>query len=110
MKLKSMDRAEAVGVFKEYLNGLKTGNRDSITIFSGSTFNHVGIVMVEVVVLNPDGATLAYRLNTNDRDGDWQIGNAEDAVEVAICYRDTFIGGDGFLSNLKDDENILLWM
>ena len=99
MKLKSMDRTEAVGVFKEYLNGLKTGNRDSITIFSGSTrgsrFNHVGIVMVEVVVLNPDGATLAYRLNTNDKDGDWQIGNAEDAVGAAICYRDTFIGGEG---------------
>ena len=45
-----------------------------------------GPVVVEIVVLDGDGDTIAYRLSTDSQDDDWAVGQIEDAIEVAQDY------------------------
>jgi hypothetical protein len=45
-----------------------------------------GPVLVEVVVLDPDGRTIAYRLSTDDEQ--WEVGGIADAVAEAEAYRE----------------------
>lgn len=47
-----------------------------------------GPVLVEIVVLDNDGATIAYRMSTDAQDDDWQIGTPEDAVAECLNYRE----------------------
>jgi len=44
--------------------------------------------LVEIVVLDTDGSTIAYRVSTDSHDDDWQLGHTEDAIDAMIDYRE----------------------
>lgn len=62
---------------KGTLWGHDTGHRTTIAVASG--------VDVEIVVLDRDGATVAYHITTSTQDEAWKVGTIQDAVQAADC-------------------------
>ena len=68
-----------------------TGFTTALTVFPGGRQDGLdyGPVLVEIVVLDNDGDTIAYRISTDSHDEEWEIGYIEDAVDTLIEYRET---------------------
>ena len=64
------------------------GHVSAIEVFPGGQKDGLdyGPVVVEIVVLDYDGDTIAYRVSTDSHDDEWQIGVIEEAVDEAIGY------------------------
>ena len=67
------------------------GFTTALTVFPGGRQDGLdyGPVLVEIVVLDLDGDTIAYRVATDSHDDDWQMGQIEDAIEALTDYRET---------------------
>lgn len=83
-KQKMMEEVELLLCLKE------KGHVTAIEVFPGGTKDGLdfGPMVVEIVVLDRDGNTVAYRMSTDSHDDDWQIGGIEDAVDEAIGYKE----------------------
>jgi len=81
-----MNKEQMIEQLKEELYGKTTGERTAITVRPGGQQNGLdyGPVLIEVVVLDTDGKTVAFRYSDDVYDGDWGIGTIEDAVEAAL--------------------------
>jgi len=68
----------------------ETGHKTALTVFPGGKKDDLdyGPVLVEIVVLDYDGNTIAYRISTDSHDDDWQLGNTEDAVLALEDYQE----------------------
>lgn len=68
----------------------RTGYTAAIEVYPGGQQDSLdyGPVLVEIVVLDSDGKTIAYRVSTDSHDDNWEIGEIEDAVKAAIAYRE----------------------
>lgn len=66
-----------------------TGHTSAITVIPGGQKDglNFGPVVIEIVVLEADGDTIAYRYSDDSQDADWQIGGIEDAVDAALDVR-----------------------
>lgn len=75
---------------RDEIYGKVAGYQASLIVVPGGQQDglYYGPVLVEVVVLDTDGATIAYRLSTDAQDDDWQLGSTEDAVETLMNYRE----------------------
>lgn len=62
----------------------ETGHVSGITLAPAGELEAQAAV-VEIVVLSPDGATLAYRLSDHGHDAEWALGTIEDACGEAIA-------------------------
>ena len=71
-----------------------TGHLSAIEVVPGGQKDGLdyGPIVVEIVVLDSDGDTIAFRLSSDAQDDDWSIGKIEDAVECAIEYRRVLVG------------------
>ena len=67
-----------------------TGHTTAITALPGGQKDGLdyNATVVEIVVLDIDGDTIAYRASSDAQDEDWQLGTIKDAVKCAIDYRD----------------------
>lgn len=81
-----MDKEQMIEQLEDELYGKTTGERTAITVRLGGQQDGLdyGPVLIEVVVLNTDGQTVAFRYSDDAYDGDWDIGTIEDAVEAAL--------------------------
>ena len=66
------------------------GYTTCIEVFPGGQQDGLdyGPVVVDIVVLDNDGDTIAYRLNTDAQNNAWAIGKIEDAADCAIAFRE----------------------
>ncbi len=62
----------------------KTGHLAEVVIGSRGELESQDAI-VEIVVLDPDGARCAYRASTDAHDGDWQIGTTSDIAAAAAA-------------------------
>ena len=85
-----MDKEKMIEDLEQELYLKEKGHVSAIEVFPGGTKDDLdyGPVLVEIVVLDNDGDTIAYRISTDSHDDDWQIGGIEDAVDEAIGYRE----------------------
>lgn len=93
---KDWQRQERLDNLDDELYTQETGYKTALTIFPGGQKDGLdyGPVLVEIVVLDTDGDTIAYRISTDSHDDDWRLGNTEDPVDALIDYRE----------QAKDDE------
>ena len=81
-----MDREKMIEQLEQELYLKETGYRTSIEVRPGGQQNGItyGPILIEIVVLDHDGQTIAYRYSSDSHDDDWEIGTIEDAVDLAI--------------------------
>jgi len=81
-----MDRPKMIEDLQQELYTKETGHKTALTIFPGGKQDGLdyGPCLVEIVVLDTDGDTLAYRYSDDSVDNDWQLGTIEDAVDLLI--------------------------
>lgn len=61
-----------------------TGDKSAIIVFDCTELANPAVV--EIVVLDHDGRTIAYRYSTDSQDQDWELGEIEDAVQEAVNW------------------------
>jgi len=73
---------------EDVLYGQATGATSAIKVFDGTPPANPAVV--EIVVLDHDGRTIAYRYSTDSQDDDWLLGTPEDAATEAVAaYENT---------------------
>lgn len=88
--IKYTNKAQMVEDLEQECYLKEKGHVTVIEVYPGGTQDGLeyGPVLVEVVVLDTDGHTIACRTSTDAQDEDWQIGCIEDAVEEALAYHE----------------------
>jgi len=69
---------------EDELYGLTTCDRHSLVVVPGGSRDGLdyGPALIEIVVLDHDGATIAYRYSDDSLDDSWGIGTPADAVKA----------------------------
>lgn len=85
-----MDKQKMIEDLEQELYLKEKGHLSAIEVFPGGSKDGLdyGPVLVEIVVLDNDGDTIAYRVSTDSQDDEWEIGHIEEAVDEAIEYRE----------------------
>jgi len=88
--IKAWQRQKHLDNLDDELHEIETGYKTALTVFPGGQKDGLdyGPVLVEIVVLDTDGSTIAYRVSTDSHDDDWQLGHTEDAIDAMIDYRE----------------------
>lgn len=83
-----MNRSTMIEDLTDELYMKTTGHTTAITVRQGGKFQGLdyGPSVVEIVVLDHDGKTVAYRGSDDSLDEDWLTGTIEDAVDHAIAW------------------------
>ena len=83
-----MDKRKVIEKLEDELYLKPTGYTTSIEVFPGGQIDGLdyGPGLIEIVVLDRDGATIAFRSSDDNMDGPWTIGTIEDAVDQAIAW------------------------
>jgi hypothetical protein len=86
------EQIESVESIEKRLYKTTTGHTDAIEIEPGGKTNGLdyGPRVVDLLVLDHDGVTVAYRYSDDSIDEDWHIGTIEDARDCAVQYVDTY--------------------
>ena len=79
-----MQYEQMIERLEDEINTKDTGFVTFVTVVPGGTQNGLdyGPVGVEVVVLDAD--TVAYRGCSDSQDTEWQVGQAEDVIDLAL--------------------------
>jgi hypothetical protein len=79
-------KEQMIDTVEQELYGKSAGYTSGITVAPGGSKDGLdyGPNVVEIVVLDHDGRTVAYRFSTDSQDTDWELGVIEDAVDLAI--------------------------
>jgi len=80
-----MDKQQMVEQLEDELYQKTTGDRTFLTVTPGGSRDGLdyGPAGIEIVVLDHDGQTIAYRYSDDALDADWSLGSIEDAVTAA---------------------------
>ncbi|RMD67340.1 hypothetical protein D6833_00320 [Candidatus Parcubacteria bacterium] len=76
-----MDREQMIDALEQELYLKTAGYTTAIGVYQNA---NGGYSAVDIVVLDSDGMTIAYRLSTETQDGEWMVGSIEDAVDCAL--------------------------
>ena len=87
-----MDKEKMIATLEQELYQKTTGDKSAIEITPGGQQNGLdyGPSLIELVVLDNDGKTVAYRYSDDAYDADWQLGSIEDAVDATVEALDMF--------------------
>lgn len=93
MKMKLTDRETTIDALGDELYLKSAGYKMAIEVFPGDQKAGLdyGPVVVEIIVLDFDGVTVAYRCSSDAQDEDWEVGSIEEAVEAAFSWREAIV-------------------
>jgi hypothetical protein len=85
-----MAREKRIDQLNDELYLKTTGHLTGLTIAPGGQNDGLdfGPNLIEIVVLDHDGDTIAYRYSDDSINADWQLGSTEDAVDALIEHRE----------------------
>lgn len=88
--VKTWQEEKRVELLQDELYGKSTGYVTTLTVVPGGQKDglNFGPINVEIVVLDSDGDTLAYRVSTDTFDDEWQFGDPASAVDRFIEYQE----------------------
>ena len=87
------DRGMLLGELETELSESTIGYVTAVTVVPGGSLNDLdyNASVYEVVALEADGATVAYRYSDDSISDTWQIGTCADVVDAVIDARNTQI-------------------
>jgi len=85
------NRQQQIDTLTEELYDRPPGYRTVLEIVPGGQQGGLdyGPLVVEIVVLDTSGSSVAYQISSDQEDSGWQLGDTADAVDALIDRRET---------------------